>query len=875
MPSGANGPGRKNNGGVRPAEIFEEEDWSGGDLNRLAGALASMTKDRLGTFAVGQKASGLPALPGLKIDGELVPLPVVDPATIIAKATLAPFGQGEDTVVDRTVRDTWQLEPERVTFENPQWHAGLKEIVREVAVGLGADPNNVEANLYKILLYQKGGHFAKHRDTEKEETMFGTLSVTLPSEFDGGTLIARFHGDAKEFPFPVSTKYECFYAAHYADVEHEVQPIEAGVRLAAVYSLCWKGRKETMPAPDIADQKNRALRAAADELFSQSDVAVFQLAHQYTERSFETRGCDALKGTDAKVMEALRVAVDGVSFRVALVEQRATENGSGYEDDGYGGGFFDPCGDTDIEETTVTAWYTSDGDDDGLRFGFEGNLEDNNGEFDGDFLDVATMRADRGRLNWGDAVDVGHVSYTGNEGASREVTYARALLVAFPDNVRRKLELQQMDPDDAIEHTRDAIEEEEEEAKTPFDDLVAAWASPSYDYVIHDNHIATVLRDMIIPDKEDISPANAAAAAADPGAAKAKLVSFLETFLAPVLEQTPDVGKSDWVSALADVLVDGFTVTDQDHIAKTVIKADLVPSFRTVDGLVPYCKLALALQARFTKPEDIGSWVRELVDGAREHFRSSLESHDNLLIENPATFAAGTKLCLSEEGIRDRIVAKINDPKCPSKDLATLLELLPELRDVIETARDARLAEEQAQQRDQQAAAKAALAARERLDRLTRLAVLEELVGGKPRPDPKSTRFPEAIHSNTSVQNFLRSDNLSYTWHCGGGINNARYMARDIGRYGSKYSAKATEGGTGRSAYVHIKKTTDYWRSQAVQHDKHLKELTDLRDTLGLGATDKRPLKAVDNEGHAPPAKKKKSRPGPPPKDADVIVIDD
>jgi hypothetical protein len=37
------------------------------------------------------------------------------------------------------------------------------------------------AQLYKMLLYERGSHFAPHRDSEKQEGMVATLVVMLPS----------------------------------------------------------------------------------------------------------------------------------------------------------------------------------------------------------------------------------------------------------------------------------------------------------------------------------------------------------------------------------------------------------------------------------------------------------------------------------------------------------------------------------------------------------------------------------------------------------------------------------------------------------------------------------------------------------------------
>lgn len=44
-------------------------------------------------------------------------------------------------------------------------------------------PAEVEARLYKLLLYERGSHFKPHRDSPKGGPgMFGTLTLMLPSE---------------------------------------------------------------------------------------------------------------------------------------------------------------------------------------------------------------------------------------------------------------------------------------------------------------------------------------------------------------------------------------------------------------------------------------------------------------------------------------------------------------------------------------------------------------------------------------------------------------------------------------------------------------------------------------------------------------------
>lgn len=80
------------------------------------------------------------------------------------------------------------------------WESVLQSAVEEVAQALdishSANVNNLEARLYKLLLYEQGGHFSAHQDTEKEKGMIGTLVVQLPccEGHTGGTLVVRHKG---------------------------------------------------------------------------------------------------------------------------------------------------------------------------------------------------------------------------------------------------------------------------------------------------------------------------------------------------------------------------------------------------------------------------------------------------------------------------------------------------------------------------------------------------------------------------------------------------------------------------------------------------------------------------------------------------------
>jgi hypothetical protein len=88
--------------------------------------------------------------------------------------------------------------------------------------------------LYKLLLYETGGKFLPHRDTEKSPGMFGTLVITLPSfeNFEGGELVISHDKEIKTFDFSLlkeeKNKKTCHYSAFYSDCTFEIKPVTKG-----------------------------------------------------------------------------------------------------------------------------------------------------------------------------------------------------------------------------------------------------------------------------------------------------------------------------------------------------------------------------------------------------------------------------------------------------------------------------------------------------------------------------------------------------------------------------------------------------------------------------------------------------------------------
>lgn len=121
-----------------------------------------------GSFAVSQVADAFPP-PELQIDGVdavQVPLSSAGVQTLLAVGEKAPFGKGQQTLYDDSIRKTLQIDGSRISFGNDAWLRWLKGVITFVAEGLGVanGAENVRADLYKMLLYDQGAMFKPHRE---------------------------------------------------------------------------------------------------------------------------------------------------------------------------------------------------------------------------------------------------------------------------------------------------------------------------------------------------------------------------------------------------------------------------------------------------------------------------------------------------------------------------------------------------------------------------------------------------------------------------------------------------------------------------------------------------------------------------------------
>ncbi len=139
-------------------------------------------------------------------------------ASLIKEADRAPYGRNMDTLIDEEVRRAWQIGKDKVMIADAFVVKTLPALVKVAchAMGLDADALGVEAHFYKMLLYEQGGHFKKHQDTEKEPGMFGSLLVQLPATHEGGDLVVEHAGKVARFAHSGADSGDhCYFSAFF------------------------------------------------------------------------------------------------------------------------------------------------------------------------------------------------------------------------------------------------------------------------------------------------------------------------------------------------------------------------------------------------------------------------------------------------------------------------------------------------------------------------------------------------------------------------------------------------------------------------------------------------------------------------------------
>ncbi|KAL7938209.1 hypothetical protein V8C35DRAFT_330199 [Trichoderma chlorosporum] len=278
-------------------------------LERIDGIKAA------GSFATGNVLDSCP-IPGICVDGgQPIATPLSEEAArdLASKSDKALFGNHKETLADETVRKALQISAERISFRNTQWDGFVNKLVQRVAHELGVPPvpngSNVRAELYKHILYEPGAMFKPHKDTEKHPGMFGTLVICLPSKHTGGTVCLQHGKDSLELSTAETSAYDSYYLAWYADVTHEIKPVQTGYLWVLTYNLIVDYQNARLSASVLDSQIQSLVEALSlwETLQYPPDFLVYPLDHEYEPGNLRLSN---LKGLDYQRARCLADSCD-------------------------------------------------------------------------------------------------------------------------------------------------------------------------------------------------------------------------------------------------------------------------------------------------------------------------------------------------------------------------------------------------------------------------------------------------------------------------------------------------------------------------------------------------------------------------------------
>lgn len=249
--------------------------------------------------------------------------------SLIKQAKPAKYGLKEKTLLDKTVRDVWEIPKNRVKIDQRQWKKSFDTTLSQLKTSLGlSERSKLKAELHNLIIYEPGQFFKPHQDSEKCDDMVATLVVLLPSYYRGGTLIVDHQGDKKRFTSRSTPEDKLTFIAFYADCHHEVTPVTDGYRVALTYNLLLKTGSDVTCTPSNGATQESLKHALTD--YFENDQAnapeyllkstrckkfAYLLDHEYTPKGLHW---SRLKNGDRTRVNALKTIAGNLDMDIYL-----------------------------------------------------------------------------------------------------------------------------------------------------------------------------------------------------------------------------------------------------------------------------------------------------------------------------------------------------------------------------------------------------------------------------------------------------------------------------------------------------------------------------------------------------------------------------
>ena len=258
---------------------------------------------------------------------------------LIKLAKPAKFGWRDKTLLNKDVRNAWEISKSNVKINNALWNKELKLTLELLKDDLGLPENTeLKASLHNLLIYEPGQFFEYHQDSEKLDGMVATLVIILPSSHSGGTLIIDNQGTKKQFQSSRFSLDKLTFIAFYADCHHAVKEVKEGYRLALTYNLTLANHTKKIHTPSGTNFFDHVIESLRSYFINEDKgeesspfqrkspkQCVYLLDHSYTQKGLSW---NHLKNGDYLRAEALKAAAEALDLEIhmALADVQETWN---------------------------------------------------------------------------------------------------------------------------------------------------------------------------------------------------------------------------------------------------------------------------------------------------------------------------------------------------------------------------------------------------------------------------------------------------------------------------------------------------------------------------------------------------------------------
>ena len=164
-----------------------------------------------------------------------------DVNVILQESTASSFGRGETTVLDPTYRNGKEIPAQNIDITEQAYRYFSRTSEDEISAAMFVG-KTVKLKLYKLAVYEEGGHFDWHMDSTHSDRHHATLLLALNTSWEGGDLKLRRKGvETLVDMHPKANRrgegVNLQAAAFYTDTEHKVEPVTKGIRIILQFDV--------------------------------------------------------------------------------------------------------------------------------------------------------------------------------------------------------------------------------------------------------------------------------------------------------------------------------------------------------------------------------------------------------------------------------------------------------------------------------------------------------------------------------------------------------------------------------------------------------------------------------------------------------------